>query len=286
MRLLSHCYGYLRFFYESTFVLADSDQRNGIRDAVWDTGITAPGQDSIKFCLGKPQQTDLRAQLARPKTSEEGENDLHLETPGLWSKTLYSDTYDIPELFLVLLSQVIRLANEQASKGHLTWSELSTRAQDLETCILEWKPRQVDGTQESADVDACLVRHMHDALQKALTIYFYRRIYNVDPSILQHQVRHVRDAVFRCETVAGLPIGFTGAFVWPGFIAACEALDSDLQGDFSAWFEARASTSGLQVLSFIVQVIQQVWDRRRDSGDRRYGWPQVLKEENLRIFYC
>ncbi|KAJ3544818.1 hypothetical protein NM208_g2846 [Fusarium decemcellulare] len=266
VRLLSHCYGYMRFFYESTFVLVDSDQRSGVRDAVKNVGVQVCGEDSIAFRLGK-WQSALADQMIKPKTLEEGENDLHLETPGLWNNTLYSDVYEIPESFLVLLSQVIRLANETPGQSTtLSWSEFSTRAKDLESCICQWNPRQTitdsDNLTGHSDADAGVVEIMHQALQRALCIYFYRRIYDVDASVLQGHVRDVRDALLKCAANATSPVGFTAAFVWPGFIAACEALDLQLQNDFSAWFEgtkraqAHRDASVQQVTPSVVPLLE------------------------------
>ncbi|KAF5011256.1 hypothetical protein FDECE_2609 [Fusarium decemcellulare] len=255
VRLLSHCYGYMRFFYESTFVLVDSNERSGVRDTVKNVGVEVRGEDSITFRLGE-WQSALADKMIKPKTLEEGENDLHLETPGLWNNTLYSDVYEIAESFLVLLSRVIRLANETLGQSTtLSWSEFSTRAKDLETCICQWNLRQTitdsDNLTGYSDADAGGVEIMHQALQRALYIYFYRRIYDVDASVLQGHVRDVRDALFKCAANATSPVGFTAVFVWPGFIAACGALDLQLQNDLSAWFEGSLLSNGLRFLAFI-----------------------------------
>jgi arginine metabolism regulation protein II len=47
------------------------------------------------------------------KTIEISQNDLHIELPGKWEYTLYPDIYGLPESFMSLLSQTIRLANER-----------------------------------------------------------------------------------------------------------------------------------------------------------------------------
>jgi hypothetical protein len=66
---------------------------------------------------------------------------LHLERPGLWSSTLYPEIFGIPEQWVFLLSQVIRLGKEKdATEGDDATSGLSlkdfiSRAKTLEDTI-------------------------------------------------------------------------------------------------------------------------------------------------------
>lgn len=296
VRLLSHCYGYMRLFYESTFVLVDSSYRNDLIRSIQQAGIAAPGQDSISFRLGK-WRSDLKEKMLEPKTSEEGENDLHLETPGLWQQTLFSDVYDIPESFLALLSQVIRLANEKVRSDEmsdpppLSLREFTIRAQALEFCIREWIASSndlastLDNPREPVNRRDRLIAKIHHMLQKALLIYFYRRVHEIDANLLEHYSVQVKEDLFQCAELAARPIGFTSIFVWSAFIAACEAISPDLQNHFLAWFEGNAASGSIEVVSFIVNVIKQVWKRRRETSNNHLSWPDVLREGNLCIFY-
>lgn len=277
-------------------MLVDSSYRNDLIRSIQQAGIAAPGQDSISFRLGK-WRSDLKEKMLEPKTSEEGENDLHLETPGLWQQTLFSDVYDIPESFLALLSQVIRLANEKVRSDEmsdpppLSLREFTIRAQALEFCIREWIASSndlastLDNPREPVNRRDRLIAKIHHMLQKALLIYFYRRVHEIDANLLEHYSVQVKEDLFQCAELAARPIGFTSIFVWSAFIAACEAISPDLQNHFLAWFEGNAASGSIEVVSFIVNVIKQVWKRRRETSNNHLSWPDVLREGNLCIFY-
>jgi arginine metabolism regulation protein II len=286
VRLLHHYYAYTRIFYESTFVLAtDAGQRNQVRDVVEKSGLVIVGQDALSFRLGQWGMS-LDQKMLERKTCEQGENDLHLQMPGIWDRSLYPDIYEIPESFLMLLSQVIRLGNEKdlsernVEHESLSWQEFSSRAKTLERCICQWKrPEHAnsDGSlgKEALDADRLVVDHMLDALHHALMIYFYRRIYDVDASILQQKVEKTIDSLLRCAKEDKRLVRSTAAFIWLAFIAGCEALSPDLQALFSAWFENNAGHSGLQSFSTVLLVIQRVWNRRRDLNDGNTSWPDL-----------
>ena len=286
----------MRLFYESTFVLVDSNHRNDLIRSIQQAGIVAPGQDSISFRLGK-WRSDLKEKMLEPKTFEEGENDLHLETPGIWQQTLFSDVYDIPESFLALLSQVIRLANEKARSGEmldpppLSLRDFTIRAQALESCIREWISSNNDirtssnRPLETVDRHDLLIAKIHHMLQKALLIYFYRRVHEIDATLLEHYSVQVKEDLFQCAEIAARPIGFTSIFVWSAFIAACEAINADLQNQFLTWFEDNAASGSIEVVSFTVNVIKQVWKRRHETNNNHLSWPDILREDNLCIFY-
>lgn len=255
-----------------------------------------PGQDSVSFLMSKWQPNPLE-KMTEVKNLALGENDLHLETPGHWEKTLYPDVYEIPESFLIILSLVIRLANEKDkvtqdnASMSLSWKEFLDRARALEKCIVSWKPitdQNADGGSalDSGEGSHYFVSNMLGALQQALLIFFHRRIYNVDASVLQRQVELVRDKLCDHQQEDVVPVKYTAAFVWPVFIAACEAVDEDLQISFRTWFEARANFSGLQMYMTVLQVVKQVWRQRRETGDSSISWPEVLRQQNCRLFFC
>lgn len=236
--------------------------------------------------------------MTKIKTKESGENDLHLERPGLWNATLYPDIFGIPESFMVLLSQAIRLGNERAALEEnedpvrLTWKDFWSRTRSLEKCILQWRqltlkdrlswdPRLGFET-ASADRQA-LIRNMLEGLCEALSIYFYRRVHNLHPSLLQEKVRTVRDSLLRCDQ-AGNVLYTTAGFSWSAFIAACEAADPALQASYSMWFKARIQNVGWPCFSTMLEVVQKVW--RKNQDDQEWiGWPEVLRSQDIRFFY-
>lgn len=255
-----------------------------------------PEQDSPVFKIGR--WSELNENMTEIKSKVSGETDLHLERPGLWAATLYPDIFGIPESWMVLLSQTIRLGNERVamernnSSARLTFKDFSSRARSLESCIMQWRnltlrdklswdPRLGIET-ASADRQA-VIRNMLEALCESLSIYFYRRIYDIHPSLLQEKVRSVRDSLLRCDQ-SGDKLHHTAGFSWSAFIAACEAADSALQASFSMWFKARIQNVGWPCFSTMLDVAQKVWRKSQDAQDW-ISWPEVLEAENIRFFY-
>lgn len=277
-------------------MLQDCTQRRKYRDEIQQAAIAVPGADNVAFRLLQ-WPLELDKNMEEPKQRESGENDLHLSMPGVWNLSYYSDIYEVPESFLCLLSQVIRLNNEkdlthEPTPGTQTMSlpEFLSRAKALEQCICDWKPPPGELSDkvfadDSGEVRNHIVKNMLEALHQSLLIYFYRMIYNVDATTLQGRVEMVRE---RLTDSSAKEIGiakYTAAFVWPGFIAASEALDPIAQASFSQWFEFNISCSGLQTYSTILQIVRQVWAMRRVSGDTRTSWVDVLREQNMCMFW-
>lgn len=297
IRLLHHCYSFPRIFYESTFVTGPgSSQRELSLDASGGLSTLIPEQDSPMFKLGRWSQ--LNENMLEIKSRESGENDLHLERPGLWAATLYPDVFGIPESLMVLLSQAIRLGNERVAmeqtdnSAQLSFKEFSSRARSLENCIMQWRnvtlkdklswdPRLGIET-ASADRQA-IIRNMLEALCEALSIYFYRRVYNIHPSPLQEKVRAVKDSLLRCDQ-SGDTLHHTAGFAWSAFIAGCEASDPALQESFSMWFKARIQNVGWPCFSTMLMVAQKVW-RTNQACQDWISWPEILQLENIRLFY-
>ncbi|GKZ71699.1 hypothetical protein AnigIFM50267_007741 [Aspergillus niger] len=238
----------------------------------------------------------LDQRMSELKEQHQGENDLHLEIPGRWDSTMYPQVFGLPESLLFLLSQVTRLGNERdlsdlgSYTGALDFRQFSARARSLERCISTWRPPSLpDADPHSiiAQTNATVVRLMLSALQKALLIFFYRRIYDVDPMILQDKAWQVRDALAQVERDDMPATRIAAPFIWAAFIAACEALDPTLQDWFAGWFETSARKSGLGTFKLALKTARQVWERQRQplNSSASTSWPQIMRESNLSLFY-
>ncbi|RDK45873.1 hypothetical protein M752DRAFT_324663 [Aspergillus phoenicis ATCC 13157] len=238
----------------------------------------------------------LDQRMSELKEQHQGENDLHLEIPGRWDSTMYPQVFGLPESLLFLLSQVTRLGNERdlsdlgSYTGALDFRQFSARARSLERCISTWRPPSLpDADPQSiiAQTNATVVRLMLSALHKALLIFFYRRIYDVDPMILQDKAWQVRDALAQVERDDMPATRIAAPFIWAAFIAACEALDPSLQDWFAGWFETSARKSGLGTFKLALKIARQVWERQRQplNSSASTSWPQIMRESNLSLFY-
>lgn len=280
VRLLHHCYAFERIIHESVFICgAKSRQRHRIYRAIESSGLGVYSLDSLSFRLS--DWKDLDQEMTRVRAQEEGENDLHLERPGFWSNTLYPEIFGIPEAWILLLSQVIRLGNEKdTAEGNnatncLSLKEFVCRAKTLENYInnLQRPSFQMIHSQ----IDQKIIENMLDAMQNALAIYFYRRIHDVDASLLQQKVAGVLNCLLRCAHTDSTVVHGSAGFIWPAFIAACEAEDPLVQASFADWFETSASRSGLSCFTETLANIQKIWREKCCSNGKSVTWLDLMK---------
>ncbi|OOQ89584.1 hypothetical protein PEBR_07486 [Penicillium brasilianum] len=285
VRLLHHCYVFERMFHESIFVCAaNSNQRQHVRRAIESSGLAPASVDGLSFRLYRWK--NLHKEMLRVRDREEGENDLHLERPGLFSATLYPEIFGIPEAWLLLLSCVIRLgtekdsAEEQSNPNSLNLKDFFSRAKALEDHINQLqRPNQATFTLSSqhSTIDQHILENMLEAMRLALAIYFYRRIYDINASMLQEKVTGVRDCLLQCEYADSSVVHGSAGFIWPAFIAACEADDPDVQETFATWFEISARRSGLSGFTKTLSSIRKIWQEKRGQGSSM-TWLDLMRK--------
>ena len=279
VRLLHHCYAFERIIYESTAIaLENSVHRSHVRNAIESSGMDVFCVDGLSF---RPARwVDLGRQMLLPKSQLEGENDLHLEKPGSWPPTLYPEIFGVPEQILMTLSFIVRLGKEKdaadqaANQGTFRLHDFLSRAKAIETWIGQLR-RLVPSTdflevEHGATRDQTNLLHaIHDAMQNALAIYFYRRIYDIESSMLQARVHAVRECIQLAGEQQANDLRGSLRFMWPAFIAACEAEDSPTQIAFSEWFRNAGRYSGFDIFTTTVEKIEQIWlEKSRGSGER------------------
>ncbi|KAM0548859.1 hypothetical protein ACHAPJ_009715 [Fusarium lateritium] len=280
VRLLHHCYAFERLSHESTFTETrlNLDHRNRVREAIEASGASAYSQDNLEFRL--TTWSNLDQDMLKIKGQEEGENDLHLQHPGIWSATLYPEIFGVPELHLFMLSLVIRLGREkeqsqdESINSGVALKEFLARAKAVERWIKQLHLLRQSIWMVEAPIDpeheqsVKLLNSLADTMQHALAVYFYRKIYDLDPDMLQQHVLGVRDRLLEFDASdAGMGYGSL-RLIWPAFIAACETDDCDIRASFSRWFEDSARRSGLQIFTETKERMEHVW-KGRDCADRQ-----------------
>lgn len=233
--------------------------------------------------------------MAMEKDPGVAQRDLHLAIPGRWSLTLFPKMYGVAESFLMLLSQVIRLANERdrslenGDERMLNLKDFWIRAKALEKgihhllapCTSGHLANYEGGSFQLGDARA-------QAMYTALLIFFHRRIYDLDAALLQREVDRVQDLLVQIQHDGiGYSEGNTATLIWPAFIAACEAVSVESQLFFSSWFDSCVTMTGLVNASLAKQIFETIRTKRREAG--RYGercsWPDVLRAKRI-ILMC
>ncbi|KAF6826250.1 hypothetical protein CPLU01_09789 [Colletotrichum plurivorum] len=278
VRLLHHCYAFERMLHESTLPpgsVVRSAHRRRVRRAVEASNAGAHSRDSLPFRLvdwgAGGGGGDLDRELRRPKDRQEGENDLHLQIPGVWLATLYPEIFGIPEIHVFLISLVIRLGramDDAREGGSPSLADFMSRAKAVEKCV----HRLGRGTgahvvTEDADPEArhcqMLLDNLARAMQLALTIYFYRRVYDVEADMLQDKVAGVRDCLLRFDATESEAGYGSARLVWPAVIAASEAEDPEVRMAFSKWFRDWARRSGLRIFSDSLADVEKRWEEKQ-----------------------
>lgn len=288
VRLLHHCYAYLRIFNESTLVLP-TDSPNAEHD---ETSIAR----SLASCFRLSKWPEnIGEKMNEDKERDTGEKDLHLEVPGKWDSSMYPGIYGVPESFLVLLSQSIRLANERdilyqsPRDASLRIEHFFQYSKGVERQICDWQAQSYlypDGFDPSVSADLLesnkrAVALLLQAMQHALKIFFYRRVYGLCSDILQPYVVQTIEALEGIEEEDKASGGRTVTMVWPAFIAACEAQNGDLQMRYEKWFEASIVGCGLPAFERAKDLAQRIWKARRTPGNSDIGWPALVREHGL-----
>ncbi|KAJ5307744.1 Protein of unknown function DUF3468 [Penicillium atrosanguineum] len=286
-RALHHCYAYMRIMAETTSI-AENLSANISEAAIFAGEV--PTYTDFRIC---PNITFSDSIMAMEKDPCVAQRDLHLAIPGRWSLTLFPKMYGVAESFLMLLSQVIRLANERdrslenADEQMLNLKDFWVRAKALEKGIhhlLASCTSRNFSTYEGCSFQMGGARAQ--AMYNALLIFFHRRIYDLDAALLQQEVNSVQDSLVQIQQDGtGQSEGNTATLIWPAFIAACEAVSAESQLFFSSWFESCLTMTGLVNASLAKQVFETIWTKRREAG--RYGercsWPDVLRAKRIRL---
>ncbi|KAI1875832.1 uncharacterized protein JN550_002118 [Neoarthrinium moseri] len=281
VRMLHHCYAFQRIFYESLCINDNNNfsHRDAVQRAIASSNLAMYSKDSVSFHISRWR--NLSQELCKSKTQEEGENDLHLERPGVWPATLYPEIYGVPEVLMCLLSCIVQLGKEKDAIGQNGSSITSflDRAKILERCIERYQRQDNTSAMCLPDSNADeldKLAKITNAVQNALAIYFYRRIYDVNASLLQHMVASVLDSLIRSQrTGTGDACGSLG-LVWPAFIAACEAEDATIRKAFTEWFETCTRSSGFKTFSTTAKTIAEVW-RIKSSLNSESSWIDLLR---------
>ena len=136
-------------------------------------------------------------------------------------------------------------------------------------------PGSVDS--EPWDISRGLASNLYHfllSMKTSLSIFFYRRIYDLDPSLLQTRVAVVQQCLMRCEegeheeaeaeATSSDRFHNSAIFVWSAFVAACEAQDLPTRNYFASWFRKAARQSGLHFFLRTLSQIEKAW---RDAGE-------------------
>lgn len=307
-RLLHHVYTWLRIVGESTFVLHDYSLSYSCLESLGSSRPHAPsgGNSANVIASAEPnprlddflrlenQNSDSDLNIDEPKDRGIGYHDIHLHDSRSFPETLYKQIYGIPETWLSLVSQTTRLANvigtflmarKAGRKVTLeAWETIQRRAHRLENMICAYNLARARGGTEFQATSRPHA-YMLEALNGALLIFFYRRVREAHPAVLQGHVDNVIMALEACSASMDQSDPAGPGTAWPAFIAGCEALTSARREAFIRWLDNASSACGFSSFATARDIMTKVW-RKQDEhlaanrGDPMPCWTDVAKEEN------
>lgn len=229
------------------------------------------------------------------KMDSVGYQDIHLEVMGTWNHSLFPGMYGVPESLMGLLSQAIRLANEQELLTRDTMvnvdvvTSLNKRTKILEHHILSWDKKQpplpisphfAESERDSATPEVFGYNAL--AMQQSLILFYYRRVHNINALILQDTVQKaLRFIQQACQY--NKREEHNSSLLWPGFIAACEAIDKSLQVQLLDWLQEMFHRTAVSTFATAADVVQSVWKAREETGDYTLSWFDVMGHDRCPI---
>lgn len=301
-RLLHHIYTWIRIVGESTYILHDYNPSDSFLEAFnhhFRTNHDAISQHNPRlddFLRLQPRQSDSDLDIDEPKDMEVGLHDIHLQDSRKYSETLYNQIYGIPETWLSLVSQTTRMANvlDCLRIARRTHSNLSTEGWDtvqrrrvrLENMICSFDLTRARGGDNASPHD-----HMLRALNSALVIFFYRRIRQVHPAILQGHVDSVITALRDYDNSLVQWQHPGPGTAWPAFMAGCEAITTPRREAILQWVEKGGSQCGFAAFTSAREVMMEVWKRQDGHLSTRGGegvptWVEVVKDWQMWPIFC
>lgn len=196
------------------------------------------------------------------------------------SKDGFAEIYGFPQHLLSLISRTTYLSNaiasaKQTSSHFIIPTALEEQCRKLETEICEWTPP----TQVAPDADdpfsllanQIMMPHLISAIHSAIIIFFYRKIRKIHPLMVQAYAEKTisnleqleREKRSLCLTNCGI--------VWPGFIAAAEAVDGGLQERARVLLRGCAKTTGMRNFDVACDVVEGMWRMRREGLSEDWG---------------
>ncbi|QKD60094.2 fungal-specific transcription factor domain-containing protein [Fusarium oxysporum Fo47] len=311
IRLLHHAYTWNRIVGESTYVLHDYGTfQHAISASVGEPATSDGAEANIMANESSSHDTqentrlddflrighrfeEVGSHLEGQKDAQAGTEDIHLEDPRTSVEDGFHVIYGIPEQWLSLLSRTTRLANwldateipQRLSNNRLV-EILERRAQSLEDAICSF----VESRNLSASIDAndppnvCMFR----CLTAALLIFFYRRIRNVHPLVLQVYVDQIiRGLEIFDDSLARHGQAGPGS-AWAAFIAGCEAMGESRREKLRQWMD-RAFDSYAAIL---IQYVKGLRDLALHGTLKQAGLPPLTPKPHPQLrhaargFFC
>lgn len=204
------------------------------------------------------------------------------------SPSIFEQVYSVSETLFRLIgrTRALALRVDNHDSSCVQPGSILKETSDLENAICSWKnefaTQALSATTDIENRNTGHVRYLFQgAVHSALMVYFYKCVRAIDTYAVQP---HVEKTISQLQlyTDAKTRSGDQSSGIcWPAFVAACEALDKELQQKFSQWFSHETAQTGMRMFTIAGTAVKQVWDARDAHNNRNLPWTEILQSDNI-----
>ncbi|KAF7553141.1 hypothetical protein G7Z17_g3850 [Cylindrodendrum hubeiense] len=286
VKLLHAIYLFLRVIEESTYMYPSEKQPLASSSRPLDK-MMFPSLRTHSLCLGRDLDESCDMDFEFGLFGELGGNSAPT------NPAFFKEIYGFPQELLSFISRSTFLANEitmhrNKDPAFSMTADLENRCSDLENELCTWNDQEdsIDDEVENpvaALTSRAIMHHLISAFHYAVIIFFYRRVRQLHPFLLQP---YVEKTITNLEGFEQEQRNFSQVncgIVWPGFIAGAEALDPDLQARFDRRLRGCAKFSGMWNFDFAADFLQDLWRLRREKSNFNITWMDLVKDRQLAL---
>ncbi|RSL93111.1 hypothetical protein CEP52_013457 [Fusarium oligoseptatum] len=283
VKLLHSIYLFLRVIEESTYMYpAEKQPLASLSHAP--ESMLFPSLRTHSLCLGRDldESCGMAFEFGLFGALENQEN-----------PAFFREIYGFPQDLLSFISRATFLAN-QISMHRRRFPELSMTTELEHHCtvlegeICSWKNYSDDAEGEADDpiaafANRAIMSHLITAFHCAVLIFFYRRVRQLHPFLLQP---FVEKTITNLEAFEQEQRNFSlvnCGIVWPGFIAGAEAVDLELQARFYKRLQDCSRSSGMHNFGFAAEFLQDFWALRGQKGNENMTWMDMVRDRQLAL---
>ncbi|KAJ5301784.1 hypothetical protein N7508_006647 [Penicillium antarcticum] len=195
-------------------------------------------------------------------------------------KSAFEEIYSVPQSLFKLILQTTQLAKHVQKLESVDRSKLT----DHDALAIKVKNDLEYHRAANTPQKEEFPYHLVQAVQKALFIYFYRCIRDLNPATLQLYVRQTVYHLLEYDKQKQNYKDQSSNTCWPGFIAGCEAQDPHVREEIANWLDRSGHSTGIRMFTVAREAVQKVWQTRSYRGMESVPWNQVLdKYSDLRV---
>jgi arginine metabolism regulation protein II len=283
VRMLHSIYLYLRVLTERASTTEYRSQSSTFASSK-DLTITSSAQELSKW----------DRMIGFPSSSPESGTGLDFAPSPAPYKSMFEEIYSVPQSLFKLILQTTHMsamAKKMQQSGrplNIDHDAFAAEVKDLESSICTWEYGVQGDSRYSAHSPLpgreIFPYHLVQAVHKALIVYFYRCVRDVNAAILQSHVQQIIHHLSEYDRKKQKYKDQSANTCWPGFIAGCEALDTQLRQQIADWLERSGQSTGIRMFAVALEAVQKVWQARSLPGMQNAPWNEVLAQfSELRV---